>query len=244
VSFSRFPNQAAVHKLMCNSNAILDASDLELVADDNKKMGLSNRRVSAGENLGGFFEKAILLSLFSVSSIISDRCPRIWSTPLSRWDGMCFWRSRAENNQRATSRQSIRRVLSEGSYEQCRFVMEHLLPLRIAGLTTGDHRFWSNEKSQSQEDGVLKWTRCPLSAAELDCLLQGNIKMPRPDRQPLWDAIEAQRKMGQPASVSYLHMAILHGNTDALEEMLRRGWNANGPWWGRLRTPFVGKTLA
>ncbi|KAI1345647.1 hypothetical protein F5Y01DRAFT_320549 [Xylaria sp. FL0043] len=96
----------------------------------------------------------------------------------------------------------------------------------------------SREKHKSEGEGVQQWTRCPPSREEYHQLVRGNIRDKGIDRKDLWSVVEIQAELGHPRSISYLREAILHGNTEALEEMLRRGWDPNGPPWARLQTPI------
>ncbi|KAI1293939.1 hypothetical protein F5Y03DRAFT_326883 [Xylaria venustula] len=187
---------------------------------------------------GDFLENAILSSLYSPAAAICDRFPDVFRTR-SRWSHLCFWRSSKKSNIRGTSRVSILRVLRRGSYRQCRFVMERLLPLRTCG-NFGDiqEQPLAREKDDSQEEGVQPWTRCPLSREEYHQLVTGNIRNRDSDRKDLWNVVEIQAKLGHRRSPSYLHQAILHGNPEALDEMLRRGWDPNGPFWARPYTPL------
>ncbi|RWA06951.1 hypothetical protein EKO27_g8151 [Xylaria grammica] len=122
---------------------------------------------------------------------------------------------------------------------QCRFIMERLLPLRARSTShTIENRSLSREQYNSPEEGVQKWTRCPLSHEEYHHLVTGNIRTHGSARKDLWNVIETQAKLGHSRSVSYLRQAILYGNHEALEEMLRRGWDPNGPLWARLYTPL------
>ncbi|KAI1274067.1 hypothetical protein F5Y07DRAFT_223980 [Xylaria sp. FL0933] len=187
---------------------------------------------------GDFLEHAILSSVFSPAAAIADRFPDVFCTR-SRWSCLCVWRSQQKSNIRDTSRVSILRVLRRGSYRQCRFVMERLLPLRTCrNCRKAGNESVSREKHKSEEEGLQQWTRCPLSREEYHQLVRGNIRDKGIDRKDLWNVVEIQAELGHPRSVSYLREAILHGNTEALEEMLRRGWDPNGPLWARLQTPL------
>lgn len=94
------------------------------------------------------------------------------------------------------------------------------------------------DKYNVQEDGVQEWTRCPLSREEYHLLVMGNIRTSGSDRKDLWNVAETQAKLGHSRSVFYLRQAILYGNPEALEDMLQRGWDPNGPLWTRLQTPL------
>ncbi|KAI0442783.1 hypothetical protein F4803DRAFT_349416 [Xylaria telfairii] len=183
-----------------------------------------------------FLEHAILSSVFLPAATIIDRFPDVFRSR-SRWSYSGVWRSAQESNIRDTSRVSILRVLRQGSYRQCRFVMERLLPLRTC-RTSSNNKNDSREKYNSQEEGVQQWTRCPLSREEYHQLVTGNIKTKGNDRKDLWNVIETHAKLGHSRSASYLRLAILYGNLEALDEMLRRGWDPNGPLWARLYTPL------
>ncbi|KAI0429703.1 hypothetical protein F5Y09DRAFT_342358 [Xylaria sp. FL1042] len=187
---------------------------------------------------GDFLEHAILSSVFSPAAAIADRFPDVFRTR-SRWSCLCVWRSQQKSNIRGTSRVGILRVLRRGSYRQCRFVMERLLPLRTCtNCRKPGNESLSREKDGSEEDGVQQWTRCPLSREEYYHLVIGNIRDKGTDRKDLWNVVEIQAELGHSRSVSYLRQAILHGNTEALDEMLRRGWDPNGPLWAQLQTPL------
>lgn len=184
-----------------------------------------------------FLEHAILSSVFLPAATIINRFPDVFRSR-SRWPYPGVWRSAQKSNIRDTSRVSILRVLRQGSYRQCRFIMERLLPLRTCNTSNIENGSFSREKYDSQEEGVQQWTRCPLSREEYDQLVMGNIKAKGSDRKDLWNVVETQAKLGHYRSVSYLRLAILYGNLEALDEMLRRGWNPNGPLWARLYTPL------
>ncbi|KAI1335948.1 hypothetical protein F5Y15DRAFT_408851 [Xylariaceae sp. FL0016] len=195
--------------------------------------GLSALAYSLRLDGGDFLEQAILFSLFSMASTIIDRFPDVFRKR-SRCSGLCLWRSKERKNLKDTSRGSIVRVLREGSKEQCRFVLERLLPLR----TCDSRHECQSEKIQKHEEGVPAWFSCPLTSEEFHNLVRGNIMSIDIDREDLWDVVEVQVRLGHRRSVSYLRLAILHGNTDALRQLLQRGWNPNGPVWARLKTPL------
>ncbi|KAI1419578.1 hypothetical protein F5Y12DRAFT_720547 [Xylaria sp. FL1777] len=239
--------------------AILDAADPELIISTEKIVTLNGAqlqtlkslkyaaihsdgigRVIDGERLDGsdFLEHAILSSVFSPAATIIDRFPDVLRTR-SRWSFLCFWRSSQKSNICDTSKFGIQEILRQGSYGQCRFVMERLLPLRTCRNSAGmEHGSMPQERYSSREDGVQEWTRCPLSQDEFHQLVIGNIRGQSSNRKDLWNVVETQAKIGHSRSVRYLRLAILYGNTEALEEMLRRGWNPNGPVWARLQTPL------
>ncbi|GAW20369.1 hypothetical protein ANO14919_098740 [Xylariales sp. No.14919] len=201
---------------------------------------LTRRLLRDGKRLDGsdFLEHAILSSVFSPASAIISRFPGVFRTR-SLWPYPSFWRSSRKSNIRDTSRVSIRQVLRHGSYRQCRFIMERLLPLRTRSTSrTIEHRSLFREKYNSPEEGVQKWTRCPLSHEEYHQLVTGNIRTHGSARKDLWNVIETQAKLGHSRSASYLRQAIWYGNHEALEEMLERGWDPNGPLWARLYTPL------
>jgi hypothetical protein len=182
---------------------------------------------------GDFLEQAIRYSLFSVATTITERYPGIWLKD-SGWSTLRLWRSEVRCAIKNTSREGTMRVLSGGSYDQCKFVMEQLLSLR----SCGSERKARKGSSCYPEDGVSQWSRCPLSKLEYANLLRGNVRMYRPERQRLWDVIEEQVKLGHSRSTGALRTAILCGNTNAVEEMIRRGWAVNGPIWMRFMTPL------
>lgn len=182
-------------------------------------------------------EQAVLYSLLHARSIIEQH-PGVWLTKSSRID-FSLLRSKENSRLQNTSRISIKFVLEYGSYEQCRFVMERLVPLRsISASSVTVDADPKNGSSNHHEEGILAWTRCPLSSAEFGQLLVGNIKRSQGNRQELWNVIEEQVKMGHSTSESWLQQAIARGNTVAVEQMLRRGWSANGSIWARFNTPL------
>lgn len=186
---------------------------------------------------GDFLEQAVLYSLLHARSI-TEQHPGVWLTK-SSGIGFASWHSKKKSRLRNTSRTSIVFVLEYGSYEQCRFVMERLVPLRSkSGLGAIVDTDQKNGTSNHQEEGILPWTRCPLLPHEFGSLLLGNIKRSQGNRQELWNVVEEQVKMGHSKSGYWLKQAILRGNTDAVEQMLRRGWTANGPIWTRYDTPL------
>ncbi|KAI3343008.1 hypothetical protein F4824DRAFT_510307 [Ustulina deusta] len=228
------------------SDAILDAADPELIVGTKETVTLFGTQNHLTEyelfqsvtNGTDFLEHAILSSVFSPAATIIDRFPDVFRRR-SRWSYLCVWRSMQKSKIRDTSRASILRVLRRGSYRQCRFIMERLLPLRTGRSSSSmKHESRPPDKYNVQEDGVQEWTRCPLSREEYHLLVMGNIRTSGSDRKDLWNVAETQAKLGHSRSVFYLRQAILYGNPEALEDMLQRGWDPNGPLWTRLQTPL------
>lgn len=120
-------------------------------------------------------------------------------------------------------------ILCCGSYEQCQFLLKKVLPKRTNRSKTSGIRA-SKQATHSEDDGVPQWTKCPLSRKEFSELVSGNIRFSA-DRQSLWNVIEEQVRLGHSTSMLHLRVAIRQGNTDALEQMLSRGWNSNGDLW-------------
>ncbi|KAI1129158.1 hypothetical protein F5Y10DRAFT_291400 [Nemania abortiva] len=188
----------------------------------------------------GFLERAILTSAFSTAKTIVDRFPDIFQTRPDQ-SFPCIWRSLRKSNIHGSSQRNVLEILRRGSYEQCRFIMERLLPLRAHKTSSNIANELlprANHNSPSQGESVQDWTRCPLSREEYNNLVTGNIGTKDNDRERLWVVVEAQVKLGHSRSVSYLRQAILYGNLEALKEMLRQGWDPNGPLWARLYTPL------
>lgn len=141
-------------------------------------------------------------------------------------------------------------VLLIGTYEQCQFIMKHMLSQRSAGSGFPKrskwkrlqswwrfHRFRENHTAHEEEGGPA-WRRCPLDPEEYSALLSGNILRNDPERKALWSVIDTQIASGHSLSAKYLKMAIDSSNTEALVELLDRGWKVNGSWRHCLDTPL------
>ncbi|KAI0502867.1 hypothetical protein F5B22DRAFT_652647 [Xylaria bambusicola] len=233
------------------TNAILDAAEPTLVTRNEEIIALLPSTVGTpavkdvwlrGETSDSqyrkiygcyFLERAILSSMFTPAATIIKRFPDLFRTGKS-------WHYVRNSNVHNTSIVLVKAVLHYGTYRQCRFVMEHLLPLRRASRTSSSPNsiLFCSRASNSEEDGVQEWTRCPLSREEYDRLVWGNIRSIRNDRKDLWNIIETQAGLGHYRPVSYLRDAIQLGNTEALREMLRRGWNPNSLLWDQMETPL------
>lgn len=141
-------------------------------------------------------------------------------------------------------------ILSNGTYGQCQFIMKHILSQRLAGPKFStrsqwkmlqswyrSHRFRDNHTSACEEGGP-EWRRCPLNPDEYRALLLGNILRNHPDRKALWSVIDTQIASGHSRSTKYLKLAIDSSNTEALVELLERGWRVNGSLRHCLDTPL------
>lgn len=129
-------------------------------------------------------------------------------------------------------------ILSEGSYKQVQFALNEILPMRTSQSSNKFKKTTKGRKCQAQEDGIPEWNRCPLSPKEYDYLVLGSIGVFRTDREQLWNLIQEQVTLGHSRSIYYLHLAISRGDTHSLQQMLTRGWSANGPFWGLFMTPL------
>lgn len=150
----------------------------------------------------------------------------------------------AENRPRTVAQ----KILSTGSYDQCRFVLGHLLTQRSSGIGYHQQNGWSRvlrwwqfrsiRRPTNGEESVPEWYRCPLDSTEYDALLTGNIIRNRPDRKALWNVVVAQISTGHSISVDHLKLAVDCSNTEALREMLDIGCAVNGSWRDYTTTPL------
>lgn len=99
------------------------------------------------------------------------------------------------------------------------------------------HRFRQNHTANNEEGGP-GWHRCPLDSEEYNALLLGNILRNDPNRKALWSVINTQIASGHSRSAQYLKKAVGVSNTEALVELLDRGWRVNGSWRHCLDTPL------
>lgn len=142
-------------------------------------------------------------------------------------------------------------VLLTGTYEQCQFIMKHMLSQRSVGSGFPErsrwkrlqslslfHRFRHDRKATYEEEGGPEWHRCPLDSDEYNALLLGNILRNDPNRKALWSVISTQIASGHSRSAQYLKKAVEVSNTEALVELLDRGWRVNGSWRHCLDTPL------
>lgn len=196
--------------------------------------------------------RAILNSSFKAATVLATGCPELWSTngSLRGFDmPYSFWLNNTDLFSGSTLIDGgtvVDLVLHSGSYEQCQFVLEHLLPLRTASTSsasylanlrsrfTGDLpgcRDWLGRlktkpfrEPGANDDAMPPWYECPLTRDEYLTLLSGNILRSRANRRGVWDIIEAQANTGHPRSIPHLKDAIGYGNVEAVREMLNRGW--------------------
>jgi hypothetical protein len=187
-----------------------------------------------------FFTKSILNSSSAIATSIAKQFPEIWSPPKSRYP---VYKSDSGLDVEFAPGffaldWGIKRVLCSGSYEQVQFVLKGILPLRSLHTARKFKKSAKAGKCHTQEDGIPEWTRCPLSHQEYTHLLSGTIGVFRPDREALWNVIQEQITLGHSTSMYYLRYAIMSGDTNALEQMLSRGWCANGPFWAYFMPPL------
>lgn len=90
----------------------------------------------------------------------------------------------------------------------------------------------------SCESAGPDWIHCRLTPKEYYCLVLGNVVLDRDDRRHLWELIGTQINMGHPRNMYYLRLALRHGNTQAVTQLLDLGWQANGPWWATFISPL------
>ncbi len=190
-----------------------------------------------------FFARSILNSSFAIATSISESFPEIWAPPKSRYprglDRVIKWEEEFFATRVTLKyRNEVDEVLRLGSYEQVQFVLKRLLPLRRCQTARKYKTSAKEGKCHTQEDGIPEWTKCPLSGEEYQSLLFGTIGEFRPDREDLWNVIQEQINLGHSTSMYYLRHAIIRGDTDALQEMLSRGWHANGPFWAFFMRPL------
>ncbi|KAH0541251.1 hypothetical protein FGG08_004256 [Glutinoglossum americanum] len=126
----------------------------------------------------------------------------------------------------------IHYILLIGSYKHCAYLLRILQ--ETGRSSAKGHRLSIRRQRRTatvtSEAGLGGWDSLRLQHQEYHFLL---------DRAALWGVVSSQVAQGHSTDWYYLRLALFYANKRAVEELLERGWNANGPIWACFITPLM-----